>query len=515
MKAQEIEEAHPHSTDTIDTLDSEKNAAETGSLPPMPRNRLFYIFIVDKGIGYLNFISYLVACFATICLVAYLSIVQPFVLTMILNISIDKGNITGSLALYDEIIALPATIIWGILSDRIGRRIVYSVGFLCLGAALCLYPYVKNVYPHMLLCRLLFSLGSSACTCMMTGTLGDIAGFQHERGRVSAIVGMFSGFGGLVAGMVLVRLPWQMGNKVKDDIEGIQLALLIIGGCSLALALIFFVTMPKTGAGAADGLTSWVNKTILRRKIDSKQIDEMVSPWHMLKYGIMAGRDPRVALAYVSSFVARADTVLFTSYMSLWVVQYFVDLGWCRGDRTCSSAAGDTHLLTGYGQGISLAFAPIFGFASEKFKKSTVLSVAGFIGAIGSLPFAFTKKAPADNSNFAFVTMTGIGQIGIIVVGMTLVNGLHIDPKYRGSVAGVFSFCGALSIMVMARLGGYLFDAWMHGAPFVLMGIVHLVVALLSIYVRLVTPRLEREDLARWNAEQNTKNAKFEMGHLD
>ncbi|KAI7815931.1 hypothetical protein BC939DRAFT_482454 [Gamsiella multidivaricata] len=205
--------------------------------------------------------------------------------------------------------------------------------------------------------------------------------------------------------------------------------------------------------------------------------------------------------------------------MSLWVIQHFIDLGWCSTakGRTCGAAAGDTHILTGYGQGISLAFAPIFGYASERFKKSSVLAFAGFIGAIGSLPFAFTQKAPADKSNFAFVTLTGIGQIGMIVTGMTLVNGVHVDPKYRGSVAGVFSFCGAISIMFMARLGGYLFDAWMHGAPFVLMGIAHLAVALMSIYVRAVTPRLEKEDAARLEAEQEKQEKeakKVDENHL-
>ncbi|KAF9109243.1 hypothetical protein BGX27_007833 [Mortierella sp. AM989] len=484
------EEVDSHATNTIDTVDPE-SSAETRSIPPMPRNRLFYIFIVDKGIGYINFISYLIACFGTICLVVYLSIVQPFVLTVILKVSGNTGNLTGSLALYDEIIALPATIIWGVLSDRVGRRLVYSAGFLCLGVSLILYPYVKNVYPQMLLCRLLFSLGSSACTCMMTGTLGDIAGFQHERGRVSAIVGMFTGFGALVAGMVLIKLPWQMGIKVNNDVEGIRLSLGIVGGCAVGLGVLLFLAIPKTGVGAADGLTNWFKKNIFRQEIhESPKAEEMISPWRMLKYGIMAGRDPRVALAYASSFV-------------------------CQGGRTCQPAAGDTHMLTGYAQGISLAFAPIFGFACEKLKRSTVLAFAGFIGAIGSIPFAFTDKAPADKSNYVFVTLTGIGQIGMIVTGMTLVNGIHIDPKYRGSVAGVFSFCGAISIMVMARLGGYLFDAWMHGAPFVLMGIVHLIIALLSIYVRIVTPRLERADLAKWEADQKAKDSKLQMDRLN
>ncbi|KAG0253899.1 hypothetical protein BG011_006100 [Mortierella polycephala] len=455
------------------------------------KRKLFGIFIVNEKISYVNLISYLFACFLTICLVVYLSVCQNFVLTVILRIYSTAGNVTGSLTLYDELVALPSTLAWGVLSDRVGRRYVYSIGFVFMGTAMVLYSLVENVYPQMLLCRLLFSMGVAACTCMMTGTLGDVAGGVHERGRVSALVGILAGIGGVVAGMVLIKVPFQLGSLVKNETEGLRLSLVIVGGCAIGLAFIFAFTMPNVGAprGFCFG-KRWASGDdsipVPKKKLEN--------PFQMLKYGILAGRDPRIALAYFSSFVARADTVLFTSYMSLWVIQHYVDIGYCRDSKTCYPAAGDTHTLTGIGQGISLLFAPLFGYAGEKFKKSTVLGVAGIIGAVGSLPFAFTKEAPAAKSNFVFVTMVGIGQIGIIVTGMTLVNGTYVDPRFRGSVAGVFSFCGAVSIMIMAKLGGYLFDVWMRGAPFVLMGIAHVLIALMSLYTRLVTPGLEKRD---------------------
>ncbi|KAG0019246.1 hypothetical protein BGZ81_009869 [Podila clonocystis] len=498
-------------------LDPEISSASGSATFAQPsKKRLFWIFIVNDNISYLNFCSYLVACFGTICLVAYLSIIQPFVLTVILGISETKGNLTGNLALYDEIIALPATLIWGILSDRIGRRPVYSAGFVCLGTSLILYPYSKNVYPHLLLCRLLFSVGSAATTCMMTGTLSDVAGGQHERGRVSAIVGMFAGFGGLTAGLGLTQVPYKLVVYAGSEIKGIQLCFVIVGGVAIGFAFLSLFTMHNMEGNHVRGIKYWTRRLVRRDKSDESKPDlpPMENPLKQLKYGILAGRDPRVSLAYVSSFVSRADTVLFTSYVSLWVVQHYEDLGWCTKEYNCGAAAGDTHMLTGMAQGISLAFAPIYGYMSERMEKSTVLAIAGVIGAVGSFPFAFTKAAPADKSNYVWVNLVGVGQIGMIVTGMTLVNGLNLDAKYRGSVAGVFSFCGALSIMVMAKLGGYLFDVWMRGAPFVLMGIAHAIVAIFSIYVRIITPRLLREDAARL-AAQKAQVGESQDGHKE
>jgi hypothetical protein len=41
--------------------------------------------------------------------------------------------------------------------------------------------------------------------------------------------------------------------------------------------------------------------------------------------------------------------------------------------------------------------------------------------------------------------------------------------RLKGSVAGVYSWCGGAAILLLTKLGGYLFDSWSTGAPFYLM----------------------------------------------
>jgi hypothetical protein len=43
-----------------------------------------------------------------------------------------------------------------------------------------------------------------------------------------------------------------------------------------------------------------------------------------------------------------------------------------------------------------------------------------------------------------------------------------IEPS-KGSVAGMFSFFGALGILICSQLGGFLFDQWEPEGPFILL----------------------------------------------
>jgi hypothetical protein len=41
--------------------------------------------------------------------------------------------------------------------------------------------------------------------------------------------------------------------------------------------------------------------------------------------------------------------------------------------------------------------------------------------------------------------------------------------RLKGSIAGVYSLCGGAAILILTKLGGYLFDTVSSGTPFYMM----------------------------------------------
>ena len=64
-------------------------------------------------------------------------------------------------------------------------------------------------------------------------------------------------------------------------------------------------------------------------------------------------------------------------------------------------------------------------------------------------------------------------------------GGGGVPSAVRGAVLGSFALCGALGILIATSVGGRVFDLWMPGGPFVLMGMINSLVLAFAIYVSL------------------------------
>ena len=98
----------------------------------------------------------------SISFLVFLNSSVSFVITDLIGQKDGVGDVVGTLGFVDEIVALVACPLWGLVSDRLGVRWVAVIGYTIVGVSLALFVQAKNVYPQLLLGRIFFALGASA-----------------------------------------------------------------------------------------------------------------------------------------------------------------------------------------------------------------------------------------------------------------------------------------------------------------------------------------------------------------
>ncbi|KAI6092581.1 hypothetical protein F4821DRAFT_137293 [Hypoxylon rubiginosum] len=213
--------------------------------------------------------------------------------------------------------------------------------------------------------------------------------------------------------------------------------------------------------------------------------------------------------------------------------------------KECRAAYVLASILTGVAQLAALLCAPLFGYLSgiRKGGVDVPLVVAALFGVAGYLAFPRLSSPEykdvegrgGSGAVFIVAVLIGISQIGAIVCSLgSLGRGVlaadapgfsgsrvdeeeHVDGagdgeadsllggegsssgrgvpaarnekqsvsrvQLKGSIAGVYSWCGGAAILLLTKLGGYLFDVTSHGAPFYMMAVFNgiLLVASLAI----------------------------------
>jgi MFS family permease len=105
---------------------------------------------------------FLCVCLFSISFLVFLNASVSFVITERIGLKKGVGDAVGTLGFADELVALVACPLAGVLSDRIGVRAVAVCGYTIVGLALVVFVQARNVYPQLLLARLFFAIGGAA-----------------------------------------------------------------------------------------------------------------------------------------------------------------------------------------------------------------------------------------------------------------------------------------------------------------------------------------------------------------
>lgn len=155
------------------------------------------------------------------------------------------GALTGRLIFADEVASIVLVLLWGALADRCSIGLVATLGYCFVSLGIMAYALASKPWPHLLWARLLFAVGGSAVTAMLTASLaayadtgaaaaGETTGqsdnaiesssrpvgntVKQRHGRLASLAGTFTGLGAIVAVFALLPLPvWLASLHEAED----------------------------------------------------------------------------------------------------------------------------------------------------------------------------------------------------------------------------------------------------------------------------------------------------------
>ncbi|MFO1508648.1 MAG: MFS transporter [Steroidobacteraceae bacterium] len=327
-----------------------------------------------------NALAFLYAAFFSVCLLSFLSFMQPFVLDAHLGIPrSQQGRATFLLGTAQEIAMLLLVGPFGALADKLGRRVLYTLGLAWVGVGYILYPLADSL-PQLVATRFFFAVGAAMIGTAMATVLADTPR-DRSRGLLVAATGVLQGLGVMFGVLVLSKLPLRFESLGhSDDMAGRYT--LWIG------AALCFVTAAVCWLGLHRGTPG---DTAHRRE----------SLLQLLGIGVRTARaNRRLALGY-----------------------------------------------------------SIIGLSHDPFAPGMMLKMI----------------------------LLGAGELSCILAVQALL-GQQAPGNLRGSVMGIAAFTSALGVLFATSLGGWLFDHWRAGGPFVMIAIVNALVMLAALWVRFTTP---------------------------
>ena len=88
--------------------------------------------------------------------------------------------------------------------------------------------------------------------------------------------------------------------------------------------------------------------------------------------------------------------------------------------------------------------------------------------------------------------LVGMGEMSANLASLTLI-GSEAPVKGRGAVIGLFSLCGAIGILLIAKFGGMLSGTYGNIAPFVLIAGANVAVLVAALIVWKIAPSKQTE----------------------
>jgi MFS family permease len=403
------------------------------------------------------------ATFIMSCLMILPAVLQPAFLKEIINIPEEQaGSINAGLQSMSYIATLLFVGLVGILSDKVGRRILAISGFVACGVCYIMFGHaqdislalgITSVRGQIFITYIMrFLVGMSLITCypQFIALVADYTD-TRDRGKGMALNGIMMGLGSLVVFLVLAQVARKTGLMSLFYVAG------AIGFLGALVSRLWLVDrMPKEKP----------------EKLGIQEIYKIVSKSLPLK------------VSYFTTFIARPDTSTIATFLILWMVYAADKYG-------ISQATARGGMVMGMMGLVSFIAFPAIGVLLDRWGRVPVLICGLISGGIGFCIAGVTDN-PFSPVMYLCVAFMGLGIAGAVTGANTIAS--EVSPRpLLGSILGGLNSMHPLGVLFFLQVGGLLFDKVGYNTPFMMKGIVNLCwgLSLFTIRKRIVLPKLE------------------------
>jgi len=405
--------------------------------------------LLAPGITARHAATFVVVALVSIGLLVFLNFMQPYLLLGQIPVAPNLlGRLTSRLSIMHEIVVLIAVGPFGALSDRIGRPAMFALGLLGVALALALCSLVTSI-PGLTAARFLYAIGAAATTATLATVAADYPD-NTARGKFLGLLLVTQQLAILfLVANIAAHLPRFL---VAHGFSRIQAGEFTFRAAAIIAVLGALLAYTSLYRGAAPG----ARLTPALRLRDS-----------LGRITAHARLHPRFAIVLLIAFVARGDTAVMSSFLSLWAVKTATAAG-ASQPSAIATAGGLLGVVTICG----MASACVIGWLADRVDRLAPLTIGLAAAGLGNIAIWFVHNIghwPAH----AVVGVIAAAETAVIICGQTVL-GEQAPPALRGAAVGVFSICGSTGVLALLSAGGVLFDDISPRAPFVLLGVVNL-----------------------------------------
>jgi MFS family permease len=407
-------------------------------------NRYVWPVRLAAGVSKGNLFTLYYAAFVTVGMLAVLNFLQPYILIENLRVPEgEEGALTGMLSFVAESMMICFGFFVGAWSDRIGRNILYAAGFVTMAIGYAAYGNVDSV-GQLFVVRGVLAVGAVLIGVMFTSVQTDYPD-EADRGKLLGIAALITALGVTVAVVAGGQLPNFFQGRGSAPVPAGARTMYVI--CAVAGVSALIVRL-----GLKRGRSSMVNQGLPFGQV--------------IREGLGAARNNRIVLCYLTAFVSRADMTVVGLFFSLWLTTTGVEQG-----MTTADALAKATLFFGLFNIASLFWAPVMGVIIDRLDRVRALVIGLALAAAGYGGLCIVDDPMNNPLFYGWLVLLGIGVISPVLAAQALL-GQETLPELRGSVNGIFAAAGAVGILSISVIGGYLFDVW-KPYPFLVVAILN------------------------------------------